>query len=217
MELGQAITIQVEDANKSMQNLITKIVELDEKQMVLYVHYPTNTKTRKTAFLLEGTACKVIYQDAENTSFTFPTEVKLRKKIKKIPVLGLRLPTEEEINKIQRRNYLRIDTTLDVAARFTDNPLQSFNTTTLDISGGGASIAIPKNVKLNVDETLNITIVLPFKSDEYQYVTATARVVRIIERDKGLNLAPLEFISIKNQERDHIIRYCLMKQVKQNI
>ncbi len=217
MELGQAITIQVEDANKSMQNLITKIVELDEKQMVLYVHYPTNTKTRKTAFLLEGTACKVIYQDAENTSFAFPTEVKLRKKIKKIPVLGLRLPTEEEINKIQRRNYLRIDTTLDVAARFTDNPLQSFNTTTLDISGGGASIAIPKNVKLNVDETLNITIVLPFKSDEYQYVTATARVVRIIERDKGLNLAPLEFISIKNQERDHIIRYCLMKQVKQNI
>ncbi len=214
MEIGQSITLQLDRKNnKGSQNLISKIIELDEEY--IYISYPTNTSTGKTTMLLDGLPFTVIFRKQDEIHYSFTTRVSLRKKLNNIPVLGLEKPKEEDFKKIQRRNYLRIEAVLDISVQIVDYHQHiPFTTTTVDISGGGAAIVVPKNIKLEVDQIVHVWIVLPFSANDYQYINASAKVLRIIEKERGLKIAPLEFISIKNKDRDEIVRYCFQKQVK---
>jgi c-di-GMP-binding flagellar brake protein YcgR len=213
LEIGQAITLSHDV--KERQEFTCKVVGIGEKSF--FIDYPVNKITGKTSMFLENTYFTVTYQKENNVILSFPSKVIARKKIANLPVLELKLPKKELIKKIQRRNYLRIDATLDVSVTFSYRNREPFTTTSVDISGGGVAIVIPRNITLLDEDILNVWIVLPFKNKPFQYINATAKIARIIEKDKGPIIASLEFIDIKSQSRDKIIQFCLQKQIEKKV
>lgn len=157
--------------------------------------------------LIPGTKVKINYVD--NTAvYSFYSE---------IIVLGSGMPLTVTLGKplglsrTQRRNFVRLDIKLKVISNKIDEDTtnESFTATTIDISGGG--ILFGCNTELTAGQTLEATV---FLSDN-QTVTANGRVVRVIENSassKQRFSVGFEFISIKESERDKIIKFIFNQQ-----
>ncbi len=113
-----------------------KVVE--QKDGVIYIDYPINTITKKTAFLIDGAQFRVTFNDESKQSFAFNTEVLGRKK-GNIPMIMLSCPPDEEFIKIQRREFVRVETPVDVAVEY-DNRFTQLVAD--DISAGGVLLAL---------------------------------------------------------------------------
>lgn len=158
--------------------------------------------------LIPGTKVKINYVD--NTAvYSFYSE---------IMVLGSGTPHTVTVgkpiglNRIQRRNFVRLDIKLKVISNKIDEETsknESFTATTIDISGGG--ILFGCNTELCVGQTLEATV---FLSDN-QTVNAIGRVVRSIENSassKQRFSVGFEFTSIRESERDKIIKFIFNQQ-----
>jgi c-di-GMP-binding flagellar brake protein YcgR len=108
----------------------------DVKDERLYIDYPSNKNTNRTEYFYDGTQFKASFVDKEKNIYTFHTEL-LGRKIEKIPVLIITLPKEEEIHKVQRREFVRIETLLDTAIINQNDSCPPFNSVVLDMSAGG--------------------------------------------------------------------------------
>jgi c-di-GMP-binding flagellar brake protein YcgR len=214
LEIGSVLTLELQkEEGENLQTFTSKVVDRDENK--IFIDYPINNTTGRTSIFFEGTPFTVTYKENDDVIYSFQTEVIDRKKLARLPVLVLHLPSSEYFMKIQRRNYLRIKTPLDVSVHSKGLKFPAFSTSTLDISGGGMAILIPKHMELQEDILVDAWVVLPFKSLEYSYVHVTARVIRQINRNDGVQFASLEFMEIENSDRDKVIRFCFQKQLEQ--
>lgn len=183
-----------------------KIVEKNEDY--LFIDYPIDIKTNKTAFLYKGTHLSAEYVGKDQSVYKFQTEIVAKVKLN-VPTLAINFPNEDNIKRIQRREYVRIETAVDIAVHSSND---SFTTVTSDVSGGGMSIIIPNGNKMEEKEEVNVWIVLQMQSGEFQYVTALTEVIRIKESDNAANTASLKIIQVTKADQQNIIRYCFEKQ-----
>lgn len=133
----------------------------------------------------------------------------------------------EEIEKIQRRSYVRMDARLPVSvkihvegenilliegknysAKELENKVWELNTK--DISGSGAKII----AKMKIPEETNVS--LTFQLPEIGAFYALARVIRseLINPELGLYWIGVHFIGLTERERDKIVRFIFKKQVE---
>ncbi|MGG0655573.1 flagellar brake protein [Rummeliibacillus pycnus] len=210
MELKIGTNIILESiSSESSERFRCKIVE--QKNNAIYIDYPISVETNKTSFLLEGGQYRASFVDESKDAHAFKTQVLGRIK-SNIPMIMLSFPTDDEIIKIQRREFVRVITPVDVAVEY-DN--QFFQFITEDISAGGLAILINQPVPFKENDELQITIVLPFNNsnDGIKYVQTTARLVRFIERDNTI-IAPLQFTNTDDIDRQNIIRFCFERQLQ---
>ncbi len=186
-----------------------KIVE--QKNNAIYIDYPINVTTNKTSFLLEGGNYRASFVDEEKNAYAFKTQVLGRIK-SNIPMIMLSFPTENELMKIQRREFVRVETPVDVAIQIDH---QYYQFITEDISAGGLAIIIKQDVPFKVNDELQLMIVLPFNNSNegIKYVRTTARVIRFIEKDNTV-IAPLQFTNTDEIDRQNIIRFCFERQLQ---
>ena len=184
-----------------------KVVE--QKDGVLYIDYPINTITKKTAFLIDGAQFRVTFNDESKQSFAFSTEVLGRKK-GNIPMIMLSCPPENEFIKIQRREFVRVETPVDVAVEY-DNRFTQL--VAEDISAGGVLLPLRGAVNFKEGDTVRLTIVLPYTNNEIRYVQTDALVVTIFER-KNRMLASLQFTDTDDIDKQYIIRFCVERQLQ---
>ncbi len=92
--------------------------------------------------------------------------------------------------KIQRREFVRVKTSVDVAVEF-DNHYSQF--VTEDISAGGLALILNSKVPFKEGDHIQLTIVLPFSNGEIHYVQIKAFVVRIFEQNQ-VKLASIQFV-----------------------
>ena len=97
--------------NERNERFRCKVVEMEAH--AFYIDYPINVLTRKTAFLMDGAQFKVTFVDGES-SYVFNTEVLGRKNVG-IPTISMKQPQSEEMMKMQRREFVRVQTAIDVA------------------------------------------------------------------------------------------------------
>jgi c-di-GMP-binding flagellar brake protein YcgR len=189
----------------------SKIFEMKENE--IYIDYPSNESTNRTEYFFDGTQFKASFLDKDKNVYTFRTEL-LGRKIEKIPVLILTLPKQEEIHKIQRREFVRIETLLDVAVKSTNDTMHPFTSVVVDLSAGGMLLSLPLNHRVQKEDILDCLVVLPMQSGEKIYLELTCNVLRILD-GQGTNRqrAPLQFNQISSKNRQHIIRYCFEQQV----
>jgi c-di-GMP-binding flagellar brake protein YcgR len=187
------------------------VVEVDENN--IFIDYPVNTETGKIAFLLDGTQMKVTYFDAEHAVYIFDTEVLGRVKAK-IAMVQLSFPPIETFVKIQRRQFVRVETPIDTAVHSTESLFPPFRAVTEDISAGGAALRVPKQFKVPEHSFINIWFALPFKSGEIQYLRLTSKVIRIIEHTDRFNKMSVQFVDMSESDRQFLIRYIFEKQVE---
>lgn len=205
LDIGTVVVIDKEFV-KDGERYKSKVIDRSDESVM--IDYPTNTATGKTAFFIDGTQLLVTFND-QHTSYAFKTEVIGRKK-QGIPMLQLHYPGDNQLIRIQRREFVRVETAVDVAVS-DEHRTQSY--VTVDVSAGGLALPVDDETFLEENRLLTLLIVLPFMNREIKYVDATARVVRVWEKD-GRRIASLQFEHIGQFERQCIVRFCFERQLQ---
>ncbi|KZE66265.1 hypothetical protein AWM68_07805 [Fictibacillus phosphorivorans] len=179
----------------------------------LYIDYPSNEKTNRTEYFFDGTQFKASFVDKEKNVYTFRTEL-LGRKIENIPVLMITSPKEEEIQKIQRREFVRVETMLDVSVINSNDTYSPFNSVVLDLSAGGMLLSLPLDHSVKNEDRLDCLVVLPMQSGEKIYLDLPCNVLRILDgHTNGRQRASLQFDQITQKDRQYIIRFCFEQQL----
>ncbi|KYG88951.1 glycosyltransferase [[Bacillus] sp. KCTC 13219] len=208
MELKIGTMLMLEPMyTERMEKFRCKVVEKDDD--LIYVDYPINDFTKKTAFLLDGAQFHAVFY-TEGNSYSFTTKVMGRKN-DRIPMVMLSCPPANEFTKIQRREFVRIETPIDVAVEY-DGTFYQF--IAQDISAGGLSLCLTQPTNFKENDTVQLTVVLPFVNGEIKYVQTDARVVRIYE-ENGMQIASMQLTDTDDVDKQHIVRLCFERQLLQ--
>lgn len=209
MKIGDQLILELQYRDR-YEKYRCKLVERKDQQ--LYIDYPINIETKKTAFFIDGTQIKCSFVSQDGSVYLFESEVMGRVK-QNIPMIVLSYPGDEQLIKIQRRQFVRVETAADVAVHPINSEFQPFVTVTDDISAGGAAIITSNKLSLEEGQNLTTKLVLPLQIGEYHYFNFQAKVVRTLPMDDLRNKVSLQFIDLTPQERQVLIRFCFDRQV----
>ena len=140
LKLGTPLYLELTVGGKN-EKYKTNIAEIKENE--LFIELPINEKTNKYSFFYLNTVFQAYYFDSGKV-YHFNAEL-LRRIKDNIPLLVLSFPGEENLSIIQRRQHVRVETALDVAIHPLHNEFPAFTTMSVDISGGGIAVHLPKN------------------------------------------------------------------------
>ncbi|PYF05813.1 flagellar brake protein [Ureibacillus chungkukjangi] len=205
LKIGTALTLEPTYTDR-VEKFRCKIVE--QENNIIYIDYPVNTLTNKTAFLVDGAQFRATFVSEDKVSYAFNTEV-LGRKLGNIPTILLSCPPIEDFVKIQRREFVRVNTSVDIALDY-NNKFYQF--VTEDISAGGLAIHFNKEFPFNEGESVNLTIVLPFMNGEIRYVKTAGSIIRIIEKNR-ISIASLQFTDTEDIDKQYIVRFCFERQL----
>lgn len=205
LKIGTLLTLEPTYTER-IEKFRCKVVEQEEN--VIYIDYPTNMMTKKTAFLVDGAQFRVSFHTEAKQSFAFNTEV-LGRKVGNIPMILLACPPKEEFIKIQRREYVRVETPVDIALEHNDRYYQFVAE---DISGGGVALHLKTPVDFTDGDSVRLLIVLPFLNGDMRYVQTDAVIIRIFERDEA-HIASVQFTDTDELDKQHIVRFCFERQL----
>jgi c-di-GMP-binding flagellar brake protein YcgR len=210
LKIGTVIMLELKYGDK-LDKFKCKVVEQKENQ--IYIDYPINMETGRTVFLIDGTQLKGSFVSQDNNSvFLFESEVLGRTK-QKIPMLILSYPGDDHLVKIQRRQYVRVETAVDVAVHPTNSEFKPFTTVTDDISAGGTAILLNQKHEIMAGQTIQLWVVLPMQSGEIHYLKVKSKVVRLIPLDDIRLKASLQFIDLSPQDRQLLLRFSFDRQL----
>lgn len=205
LKIGVSLTLEPISSEKG-EEFRCKIVEMDDNN--IYIDYPINTFTKRTAFLINGLQFRAIFRTENGISYAFNTEV-LGRKVANIPMIRMSCPPEEQFVKIQRREFVRVKASSGVVVEF-NNHFYEF--VTEDISAGGLALILNSKVAFKEADIVRLTIVLPYKNGEIQYVKTVAKVVRVFEKH-GIQFASLQYIDMDDSDKQYIVRFCFERQL----
>lgn len=210
MKVEVGSNIYLRDPNEEHVECRSQVLDYNEEH--IFIAYPVDLQTQRTKIITIGETFLANFVDATNVVYSFPTTVS-GKNHTTIPALQLDYPKEETIKKIQRREYVRVETPVDVA--ILPEHGESYQLVTHDISAGGVAL-YTGNEKIDVeeDEEVILTIVLPFQDASIVSERVKARVIRQFEKNKRPMIA-LQFIALSDQFQNDIIRFCFERQLQQ--
>ncbi|MGN7386642.1 flagellar brake protein [Sporosarcina sp. SAFN-015] len=205
LSIGATLTID-KDFTERGDKFKSKVVDFGDGFVM--IDYPAHIDSGKTAFFMDGTQLLVSFIE-NKMSYAFRAEVTGRVN-NGIPMLKLTYPGDDQLIKIQRREFVRVETAIDVAVDF-GGFFQQF--VAEDISAGGVALNIGQADSFDEVETVELTIVLPFVNDDIKYIRTEAKAVRIWEKDER-RIASMQFSGIDTTDRQNIIRFCFERQLQ---
>ncbi len=214
--IGQTIRLTFAGSSEdtSLQTFKSRVVDM--KDEIASIELPTSEETGRTGLFGAGAACEVWYVGEDGSRYEFHSSITGRRS-EPIPVLFLQLPPKEEILRTQRRNYLRIDTALDIAVKLED-PIRNYHfvARTVDISGGGLSFTCDESFRIQDHDSLKVWISMPSKTGQVQHAYAVVEVVRQKPAEKkGLHQwISGKFTEISEQDRVKVVRACYERQLE---
>ncbi|ATP39610.1 glycosyltransferase [Solibacillus sp. R5-41] len=207
MELKMGTQLTLEPIyTERVEKFRCRIVE--QQNNIIFIDYPVNVLTKKVAFLVDGAQFRVTFSTNSKENYAFNTEV-LGRRGGNVQMIMLLCPPKEEFLKIQRREYVRIETPVDVAIEFNN---QFYQFVAEDISAGGTAIHIKSPVEFKDGDRVKIVVVLPFSNGDVSYVETDAVIVRIFERD-DIQIASVQFTDTDDLDKQHIVRFCFERQL----
>ncbi|WP_062198297.1 flagellar brake protein [Massilibacterium senegalense] len=214
MQVGMPLFLERVDDNDEIITYRSRIVELNDTS--IYIDYPINQQTGKVTFLLENTPFTAWYVGViDQAVYRFFTTVSKRV-YKEIPMIELTRPEVKDIERIQRRQFVRVETAVNTACHPIHQPFEPFVTVSEDISGGGMSILVPDTCKWEPDWEVNLYFSIYQKGDQPVYYQQLAKVIRLTEVKELENRkrVSLEFVDIDEKVRQELIRFCFQHQLK---
>ncbi len=148
----------------------------------------------------------------EDAIYLFTGRVTSRMKNDNVPLYGLQI--SQDYKRIQRRNYVRISSILPLEYRIKQEDSEFISTNTVDISGGGMKFV--SDTGLQPGDLLEVKLQL-----DNQDIRARGKVIRTEKfKDKKDNMQKLficlEFVQIKEMDREKIISY-IFKKIRDSI
>ena len=206
-KVGTILTLEP-TYTETMEKFRCKVVE--EKGNVVLIDYPTNMLTKKTSFLIEGAQMRASFVEDAKAAFSFQTEV-LGRVQGQIPMIMLSFPGKDQVIKIQRREFVRVDTPVDMAVEFQGDFSQFVAE---DISAGGSALIINQPVSFKEGDSVTLTIALPFSNGDIKYIQTNALIVRFWEKDL-IKMASIRFEETDDVDKQLIVRFCFDRQLLQ--
>ncbi|WP_044748031.1 flagellar brake protein [Bacillus alveayuensis] len=213
LKIGSTLILEAIDG-QTEHKYKCKVAEISPNS--IHIDYPVNMETGKTVFLLNGMQFKASFIGKDQSLYLFETEV--TGKIKQpIPLIVLSYPGEQQLIRIQRRQYVRVEANVDVAIHPLNGEFSPFTTITSDISAGGAAIVLPAKIKgFEPGMTVEMWLVLYMRSGKIHYLNIPSKIVRIFKAEHTpVEKASLQFLDMTQQERLLLIRYSFERQLEQ--
>lgn len=202
MEIGTPLSLKRFNLDtKDLEDYRSKVIDIDDEYF--YIDFPVHEQTKRTSVFSIHEYIIVQYTK-NNVVFEFRGKV-LDKVSKNVPALKLKLPAKEDLKRIQRRQYVRVETDVDVAVHCPNDSFPPFTTVTRDISGGGASLYV-LDQSLEINQKLKLYFVLNSK-DGYEYIETEAQIVRF-QTENEVKTASVKFLIDDENKRQKIIQYC---------
>ncbi|MCS0672264.1 flagellar brake protein [Cytobacillus firmus] len=209
INIGETLLLELTYSEK-YEKYKCKLVEREGNY--LYIDYPIVQETNKTAFLLDGTQLKATFLAEDGTVYLFESEVMGRVKLK-IPMIVLSYPGDEHLVKIQRRQFVRVETPVDVAVHPVNNEFSPFVSVTDDISAGGAAIIAQTSSSLIANMQILTYFVLAMQNGDNYYLRLKSKVIRVSEPQNGKSLISVQFLEVSPQDRQLLLRFCFDRQL----
>ncbi|MDZ5712028.1 flagellar brake protein [Jeotgalibacillus haloalkalitolerans] len=206
MKIGTVLTIEPMHASQN-DKYKSRLVEVSGGK--LYIDYPINMTTNKTVFLIDGMQLRISYTNENNDAYSFETEVKGRKNAN-IPMILLDKPGEKDLIKVQRRQFVRVNTSIDVALR---TGAAKYHTVTEDISAGGLSFIMKNGMSIKKGDLIELFLVLPMRNGETQYLKVSGEITRTKMIDR-VEIGMVKFKDLTALERQLLLRYTFECQLK---
>lgn len=209
LKIGSALSIKKIQTNTSY-TYYCKIIE--KNHLYIWIDYPINESTRRTAYFTSGTELEVSFAGDDNAVYNFQTSILRKEMLSDIPALVLTHP--KTVRRVQRREHVRVEAALDIAIHHEDR--EAFTSVTKDISAGGVAVLMPRDRKLSIDSSVNIYIVLPLEMGEVTYIESEMRVIREVYQSK-VPIVSMQFVDLQSRFREQIMQYCFKKQREERI
>lgn len=178
----------------------TKIADIDELRIKVLV---PSYKGEIVAFR-RGIKIDALVVD-DNTAYKFRSIIVNREK-KNVPLLTLQMP--ESIQKIQRRKYFRLRTSLEAKYLSSNKSLEKLKEARVqDISGGGVKLALGEKVPVRTLVGLRLDI------PEIKDVPIIGKVVRSYDNNHHHSIG-VKFLDLKEPIQDKIIKWIFKEQRK---
>src|SRR5690625_117992 len=176
------------------------------------IDHPINIQTNKSITLPKH-AKLIINYIKDGNIYEFPTTIVRQTKIN-IPALLINRPNKDDIRRIQRREFVRVQTDVDIAVHCPNKTFTPFTTVTGDISGGGALIITPpKKVDFRPKQKVELFFSLRYDDEPYKYVHTTAEIV-LVRQINAVKTFSVKFLLPSERMREQIINYCFYVQRK---
>ncbi|MFF2415676.1 flagellar brake protein [Bacillus safensis] len=207
LQIGDAITIEYVNENKEVKTAKSKVLENNNDD--IFINYPADKETGRTIYLNQQTEITVFFFDENQIPYKCKSEV-IGKRKEDIPMIVISIPPKEEMVRLQRREYLRVDTMIKATIMQADE--EPFDTFIVNISAGGVAISVPEGVSLKDYGEVAIEFELPLK--EPVKIKAVAEMNRVYQDEQsGKTRAIMEFSEITNDHQQHIMKYCFQQQL----
>lgn len=206
LQVGTAVIID-KDFTKDSEKYRSKVIDAGDDFVM--IDYPIEIETGKTVFFMDGTQLLVSFTDKLKMSYAFKTEV-CGRKLEGVPMLKLSYQGDSGLIKIQRREFVRVETAIDVAVEKDGDHVQLVAE---DISAGGIALNITKEMFIQSEDALSLLIVLPFANREMEYIKVEGQVIRTWEKE-GVTIASVNFLAINPLDRQRIVRFCFERQLQ---
>jgi c-di-GMP-binding flagellar brake protein YcgR len=215
--VGQVVKLKpiVTDEAKANKMYKSRLADIQLPNL-LYFELPLDEETGKPGFFPEGTEFFFSYVHPDGNHYHFRSRI-VGRKYENVPLILVAVPDQETIEKTQRRSFLRVDAHLDLAVK-TNSPSREYHfvTRTVDISGGGLSFTCNPNYILKVGDPMKLWCVLPEKHGGMNHLAFDGEVVRVNshEEPEMPQWVSVKFVSIRDVDRQKIIRYCFERQIE---
>ncbi|TCS84121.1 flagellar brake protein [Tepidibacillus fermentans] len=213
LQINQVVFLSIN--HKQEFSLKTRIAEINNQYISIEI--PINEKTGKIEKIPIGRRISLFYIAKDQGKYMFDTTV-IGEKRDQVELLVLEIPKPEQIKQAQRRNFLRVPTSIETSFQLQDDPLKEwFLVKTLDLSGGGMQIIVPAPNKLYQGMKINGWLAIPYIiEDKIEHVQYEAEIVRIMTpaENEKVRWVSIKFTSITETSRAKVIRYCYQRQVQ---
>lgn len=212
LNIGDTLNLEIDEGDdKEKQHFKCRLV--DRVKDYLFIDYPINQRTKRVGFFHDGTQFQVSFIGKDQAVYLFETQLQGRQK-GRIPMLIIRDPGKEKYIRVQRREHVRVETAIDVAVHHKDKEFSPFTSLTADISGGGIALVLPRGHNLSSGKDIICWLSLPMQTGEIKFIQVDCHVIRIIpSKGNSKEKATIEFIDIKERDRQTIISYCFERQL----
>ncbi|NWO12281.1 flagellar brake protein [Virgibacillus sp.] len=210
MKIGTMFQLEVMQSKKKGSDKANqyRCKLIDKNEQYIFIDFPVNIKSKKTAVFAKGTVFEVTFVGDDEVIYKFRS--KLITKIKgKIPSLAIQKP--DNVHRIQRRNFIRVETAVDVAVHSDQNLFPPFITVTNDVGAGGLSLIVPKNQSI-LGEIAELWLVLPMSKGAFLYPNIRAKLVHQKKENNKITIASFQFLTLDTKMEQFLIRFCFEKQ-----
>lgn len=208
--IGQVITLEVTSEEQDKKPMLKSRIA-DENPDVLWIEVPTAEKGRFIR-LVEGDMLVISYTSSTTgVTYTFRSEVKGNKKENATVLFAIRKPALSEVHSVQRRAFVRVEASLEVACLFAG--VKKFVATTVDISGGGLSMITDSSLNLQAEDELECWLLVPFRNGNIEHIPFIGAVVRTKPVQQGL-MVMMRIAEISESDRQKIVRYVFERQIE---